>query len=128
MCISEIMRRDVRTVRPQDTVQHAAAKMAESDSGSVPVCTGGRLVGVMVDRDIVTHVAALGRDPATTPVRDVMRREPVYCLEDESEHHVVEEMAHFRLAQLPVVDRDGRVVGMAALDDVVRAAGREEPP
>jgi CBS domain-containing protein len=128
MCISEIMRRDVRTVGPQDTVQNAAAKMAESNSGSVPVCTGGRLVGVMVDRDIVTQVAALGRDPAKTQVREVMRRDPVYCLEDESEHQIVEEMAHFRLAQLPVVNREGRVVGMAALDDVLRVTGRDEQP
>lgn len=122
MQISQIMRRDVRTVRPRDTVQHAAAKMVESNSEAVPVCSRGRLVGMIVEHDIVERVAALGRDPAKTTVDEVMSRDPIYCFEDESDRHLVEEMGQLHLAQLPVLDRSGRVVGMAVLDEILRVA------
>jgi CBS domain-containing protein len=121
MHISEIMRRDVPSVRPRDTVQHAAATMVESHSEAVPVCSRGRLVGVMDERDIVESVAALGRDPAKTRVDEVMRSDPIYCFEDESDSHLAEEMAHLGISRLPVLDRTGRVVGMAVLDDILRA-------
>ncbi|HEX2115579.1 MAG TPA: CBS domain-containing protein [Alphaproteobacteria bacterium] len=121
MQVSEIMRRNVQSVRPRDTIQEAAAKMVETNSEAVPVCSRGRLVGMVVEHDIVARVAALGRDPATTRVGDVMSRDPIYCLEDESEQHLAEEMAHLHVSQLPVLDRSGRVVGMAVLDDVLRA-------
>ena len=122
MKISDIMRRDVGIVRPVDTVQQAAATMVENHCGSVPVCESGRLVGVLVDRDIVERLAALGRDPTQVPVRDIMTPDPLYVLEHESDRHVAEEMAHLQVSQLPVVDCHGRVVGMAALEDVQRAA------
>jgi CBS domain-containing protein len=121
MLIGEIMRRDLRTVRPRDTVQHAAAMMIDSDADALPVCESGRLVGIMAGRDIVARVAAAGRDPATTRVGDIMSRDPLYCFEDESEQHLAEEMAHLHVAQLPVLNRSGHVVGMAVLDDLQRA-------
>ena len=126
MQISKIMRRHVGIVRPHDTVQRAAATMVESNSASVPVCDEGRLVGVMADRDIIARVAAAGRDPAKTQVRDVMSRDPVYCFEDESERHISEEMANLHVSHLPVLNRSGRVVGMAVLEDVLRAPATEE--
>ena len=122
MKISDIMRRDVGTVRPADTVQQAAAKMAESHSSSVPVCERGRLVGLLAKSDIVVRLAALGRDPTQVPVRDIMTPNPLYCFEHESDRHVAEEMAHLQVSQLPVLDSSGRVVGMAALEDVQRNA------
>jgi CBS domain-containing protein len=121
MHISEIMRRDVRSVRPGDTVQKAAATMVESHSEAVPVCSHGRLVGMMVERDIVERVAAPGCDPAKTTVGEVMTRDPIYCFEDESERHLADEIRHLHIAQLPVLDRGGHVVGMAALDDIRNA-------
>jgi CBS domain-containing protein len=120
--IREIMRRDVGVVRPLDTVQQAAAKMVEHNLGSAPVCEHGRLIGLIVDRDIVVRLAALGRDPSKTRVRDVMTPDPFYCFEYESERHIAEEMAHLEVSQLPVLDRRGRVVGMAALEDLTAAA------
>jgi CBS domain-containing protein len=121
MQISEIMRRDVRSVRPGDTVQQAAATMVETHAEAVPVCSGGRLVGVMDGHDIVERVAALGCDPAKTTVGEVMTRDPIYCFEDESERHLAEEMGHLGISQLPVLDRRGHVVGMAVLDDIQHA-------
>jgi CBS domain-containing protein len=122
MHISELMRRDVRSVRPGDTVQQAAATMVESHLDAVPVCSNGRLVGVMVERDIVERVAAAGCDPAKTTVGEVMTRDPIYCFEDESERHLADEVGDLHIAQLPVLDRGGHVVGMAALDDIRHAA------
>jgi CBS domain-containing protein len=125
MEIREIMRRDVGTVEPLDTVQKAAEVMVESAATTVPVCERGRLVGLMADRDIVSRVAAAGRDPTTTKVGEVMTPDPVHCLEHESDSHIAEEMAQLQVSQLPVVDGSGRLVGMAVLDDVQRTATTE---
>ena len=119
MQIREVMRRNVGTVRPVDTVQKAAAVMVENESSAVPVCESGRLVGLMADRDVVTRLAAEGRDPTRTRVGDVMTPDPFHCFEHESERHIAEEMAHLQVSQLPVLDGGGRLIGMAVLDDVL---------
>jgi hypothetical protein len=88
MKISECMTREVETVKPDEPIRQAAQFMLRADAGSMPVCDGERLVGMLTDRDIAVRAVAEGRGP-DTPVRDAMTPHVDYCYEDDE----VEEVA-----------------------------------
>lgn len=75
MLVKDIMTRDVEVVAPGDSLERVARKMEERDVGPLPVCEGGRVVGVITDRDITVRATAAGCDPKTTRVGDAMTRE-----------------------------------------------------
>ena len=66
MQVSQILTRDVETIRPDTTVKEAAQRMRSMDVGSLPVCDGRHLLGMVTDRDITIRVTAEGRDAANT--------------------------------------------------------------
>ena len=76
MKVSEVMTRDVRTVRPDDTAKDAASFMLSEDTGSMPVSDGDRLIGMITDRDIAVRGVAKGMGP-DTPVSELMTNEIV---------------------------------------------------
>jgi CBS domain-containing protein len=71
MKVSEVMTREVETVRPDQPVQDAAGFMLSADAGSIPVTEGDRLIGMITDRDIAVRGIAKGYGP-DTPVRELM--------------------------------------------------------
>ena len=77
MKIKEVMTSGVECVRPETTLQEAAAKMKSFNVGPLPVCEGDRPVGIVTDRDIVIRAISEGRDPRTTTIRDVMTKDVV---------------------------------------------------
>ncbi|MGH8188915.1 MAG: CBS domain-containing protein, partial [Steroidobacteraceae bacterium] len=83
MKVREAMTRDVRLVRPDQTIRDAAKLMAELDIGVLPVEENDRLVGMITDRDIAVRAVGEGKGP-DTPVRDVMSKEVKYAYEDQS--------------------------------------------
>jgi CBS domain-containing protein len=115
--VSDHMTRGVRAMSPRDTAQAAAQAMAELDVAVIPVCDGGRLVGMVTDRDITVRGVARGLPPAHTPLGYLMNAELVCCYEDESVEDVVTRMRHARVRRLPVVDRRRRLVGMLLLGE-----------
>ena len=119
MRISEIMSRDVRTARPQDTIQDVAQAMREVDTGAVPVCDGERLMGIVTDRDIVVRAVSEGRSFAT-PVTEVMSSNIEACYEDDDIRAAADKMAELQIRRLPVLDRDQRLVGIVSLGDIAQ--------
>ncbi|PZN34291.1 MAG: CBS domain-containing protein [Proteobacteria bacterium] len=120
MKVSEMMTRDVRLVRPDETIRAAAQLMGELDFGVLPVSENDRLVGMITDRDIAVRAIGAGRGP-DTPVRDVMSREVLYCFEDQTTEEVARNMGDVQVRRLPVVDRNKRLVGILSLGDLARA-------
>lgn len=120
MKVSEMMTRDVRLVRPDETIRAAAQLMGELDFGVLPVSENDRLVGMITDRDIAVRAVGAGRGP-DTPVRDVMSREVLYCFEDQTTEEVARNMGDVQVRRLPVVDRNKRLVGILSLGDLARA-------
>jgi CBS domain-containing protein len=116
--VADVMTTDVRVAKPDDTVQEVARIMAEEDTGALPVGENDRLVGMVTDRDIAVRLAAEGKDPAKTQVREVMSTEVKYCFEDEDLEHVAENMAELQLRRLPVMNRERRLVGIISLGDL----------
>jgi CBS domain-containing protein len=118
--VSEVMTRDVRFVSPQEDVQHAAQMMGELDVGVLPVCDGGRLVGMVTDRDITIRSTAAGKSPREAHVDEVMSRDVRWCFEDQPLDEVMIQMADSQIRRVPVVSHDDqhRLVGIVALGDV----------
>lgn len=115
--ISEVMTSDVKVVRPEDSLQRAASLMAEEDVGSVPVCDGERLQGMITDRDITIRAVARGLD-CETSVREVMTEDLVWCNESDDTQEVLRRMADRQIRRIPVIDANRKLVGIVALGDL----------
>ena len=119
MKIRDAMTRDVRMVRPDQTIRDAAQLMAQMDIGSLPVQDNDRLVGMITDRDIAVRAIAQGKG-ADARVGDVMTNEIKYCYDDQTVEEVTRNMGEQRLRRLPVMNRDKRLVGILSLGDLAR--------
>lgn len=117
MKISDVMSRDVQVAKPADTLQAVAARMADCDIGSLPVEDGGRLVGMITDRDIVVRAVAKGLD-GTVTVAKVMSGAVTSCRIGDGLEEVSDMMAESQIRRLPVLDGSGKLVGVVALGDL----------
>ena len=117
MKVREAMTRDVRLVKPDQTIRDAAHMMSELDIGALPVEDNDRLVGMITDRDIAVRAVGEGRGPETK-VRDVMSADIRYCYEDQSIDEVTQNMGEQRVRRLPVLSREKRLVGILSLGDL----------
>lgn len=124
--VQEIMTRNVEVVRPDAPVREAAEKMRSLDVGSLPVCDGERLVGMVTDRDITIRATADGRDPVKTAVSDVMTPDIVYCFEDQNVTEVAELMENRQIRRLPIISREKRLVGIVSLGDLAVDTGKKK--
>lgn len=120
MKVSDVMSRKVEITSPEESIQRAAQMMARIDAGILPVGEGDRLVGMITDRDIAIRGVGGGRNPADTPVKDVMTREVKYCFEDDDINEVAQSMAQLQVRRLPVLSRDKRLTGIISLGDIAR--------
>ena len=116
--VSDIMTRGVRTLAPTDPVRRAAQSMDELNVGSIPVCDGKKLVGMVTDRDITLRGVAAGLDLEATPLSDIMSKDVQWCYEDQALAEVMATMAESQIRRLPVVNRDKHLVGIFSLGDI----------
>ncbi|MBC8119575.1 MAG: CBS domain-containing protein [Burkholderiaceae bacterium] len=108
---------DVEVLRPEETLRDAARAMADLDVGSLPVCDGRRLVGMITDRDITIRAVAEGKS-VDTAVSEVMTDNVVWCVETDSVDDVLQQMADAQIRRIPVVDANRQLVGIVALGDI----------
>ena len=118
MNVQQVMTRDVKVGRPDQSIEEIARVMAGEDLGSMLIAEDGRLLGVITDRDIVVRGVALGLAPSTQAI-EVMSVKVLYCSEDQSVGEVASRMAESRVRRMPVVDLDKRLVGIVALADLL---------
>lgn len=118
MTVKEIMTRNVEVVSPDATLQEAATVLKNQNIGSVPVCDGDRIQGILTDRDIAIRAVAEGRDPFVTLVRDVMTPDIVYGLENQSIEDAVRLMEQQQIRRLVILNEDKNLVGIVSLGDL----------
>jgi CBS domain-containing protein len=119
MCaISEVMTREVETIAPEASLQDAARLMSELNVGSLPVCDGEALVGMITDRDITLRATASGRAPRSTAVAEVMTEASTCCSESDSVDDVLKRMGEEQIRRMPVVDAKSHLVGIVSLGDL----------
>ena len=119
MKVSEVMTRDVQTVRPDQRVQDAASFMLSADAGSIPVTDGDRLIGMITDRDIAVRGIAKGYGP-DTPVRELMTDDVICARADDDVEDIASKMSEAQVRRLPVIDDEERLCGIVSLGDLSR--------
>ena len=124
MRISEVMRTEVERVSSDQTAREAASFMLRADAGSIPVCEGDKVIGMITDRDIAVRGVAEGRGP-DTPVSELMSDGIVCAHEDDEVQAVAQRMSEEQVRRMPVVDSEERLVGIVSLGDLARETAGE---
>lgn len=117
--IDDVMTRDVQSISPEQSVRRAAQMMDEFNIGSIPVCDGNKLVGMITDRDITIRSTAAGQAPESTRVGDVMSTDVRTCFSTQSVDEVLGQMGDVQIRRVPVVDQASHtLVGIVSLGDM----------
>ena len=125
MQVSEVMNRNVVTIDPGESVALAARLLSRHNVGALPVCgPGGRLLGIVTDRDIVLRCVAPDENPSQVPVRSVMSRNPSFLLPEDDIRQAAQLMSLHQVRRLPVAE-EGKLVGMLSLGDLARCGKAE---
>ncbi|MBM4062711.1 MAG: CBS domain-containing protein [Planctomycetes bacterium] len=123
MQAKELMTKDPAAVRLVERLDAAARVMWETDCGFCPVVDAtGLLVGVLTDRDLCMAAYTQGRSLGEIPVSVAMSRNPRTCRGEDPLTAVLQTMQQAQVHRLPVVDGRGALVGVIAMNDLVRAA------
>jgi len=126
---SDVMTRNPVSARPDDTVASVARLMKENDIGPVPIVDDNnskRLVGIVTDRDLAIKVVAAGRDPQSTPVREVMTTNVITCRDDDDIETALDAMSTQQLRRIPVVDDGNMLLGIIAQADIATRMNEPE--
>jgi len=119
--VRELMTERPRTVPPDASAVDAAKVMQNEDAGVGPIVEDdGRLVGVVTDRDIALRVVAEGREPDSTKVAEIASQNLATVDPQQDIDEALRLMAEHQVRRLPVVEEDGRLVGILAQADVAR--------
>lgn len=124
MQLSEVMTRNVETIRPDATLQEAAEKMKSLDVGVLPVADG-QLKGILTDRDIVVRCIAEGREARSCKVSEVMSRDVATCHEDQDVQEAAKLMQEKQIRRIVVLNRDDKIVGIISLGDLATDIGNK---
>ena len=119
--IQEVMTSNPSTVEATEPVIAAAKLMRDEDVGIAPIVEGERLIGTVTDRDITIRVVAEGKDPQSTTVREIASTQLVTIDPQQGLDEALRLMAQHQVRRIPVVEEDGRLVGVVAQADVARA-------
>jgi CBS domain-containing protein len=120
--ISAVLKRktsDLWSIRCDATVYEAIALMSLKNIGALPVVAGTRLVGVMSERDYTRQVILQGKASRTTPVSDIMTREPACVGPADTVAHAMRLMTDCKVRHLPVL-QDGELRGIVSIGDLVQ--------
>jgi CBS domain-containing protein len=118
--LKDVMNAEVETISPASTAQAAADKMRSLELSVLPVCQDRKLLGVVTDREMTVHVAAVARDSGTTLVKDIMSPHLAVLWEEDdikaAERVMEEKGTHWVF----VTDADRNLVGMLSLGKIAR--------
>jgi len=106
------------SIYPTATVFEAVRQMNHHKVGALCVMENGVIVGIFTERDVLRRVLAELRDPATTPVCDVMSTQVIFCTPETDIEDASEIMRQRRIRHLPVCDQDGKMLGLISIGDL----------
>ncbi|NLM09396.1 MAG: CBS domain-containing protein [Clostridiaceae bacterium] len=124
MKVREVMTKSIVTVSPDATIKEVAELMQQHNVGAIPVVDNNGLTGIVTDRDLVVRNIASGKDPYSTPVRDVMTSQVTTVTPDEDVQSITKVMASRQIRRVPVVENQ-QLIGMVSLGDIA-TTGRSE--
>ncbi len=129
MKVREIMTKDPKCVLPEESVGEAAKFMKECDCGAIPVVENHEeksLRGIITDRDIVLRCVAVGKNPLDCKVQEAMSGDDLATVHPDDElEKCVSLMEERQVRRVPVVDEDGRLVGIVVQAQIARIGEKE---
>jgi CBS domain-containing protein len=114
------MTSEPRTIGAGQSVAYAAKMMRDEDVGLAPIVEDDRFIGMLTDRDIAVRVVAEGKNPNEVTVGEVASKQVVTIDPQQDLAEALRIMAKHQVRRLPVVEEDGRLVGIVAQADVAR--------
>jgi CBS domain-containing protein len=115
--VRDVMTKDVKVCKPHDSVKIAAQMMRDINCGSIPVCEGKKVIGMITDRDIVLKCVAVGKDSNSVHCHDCMSTEVITCSPETDVHECARMMADHQIRRIPVV-QNGEMIGICAIGDL----------
>ena len=120
MNVRALMKSNVKSAGADASVAEVVAIMEANDCGAVPVVDReNRVVGMITDRDICLALGPRRLPAAGIAVTDVMSRKVYACGPGEDILEALETMKNKKVRRLPVIDGEGRLVGILSMDDIV---------
>lgn len=125
MRVSEVMTGQVATAEPSATIRAVGKMMSEVDTGVIPVVEGGKVVGLVTDRDIVLRAVAENSD-LDVAVASIMSTDVQSCGEEDTVADAVGKMSSQKIRRLVVLNDAGRLVGIISLGDISKDYGAKQ--
>ena len=123
MLIGELMQKNPKTCRPDDSIRHASQVMWDGGFGSLPIVDGdGEILAIVTDRDLCMACCREGLSPDSTPVGTVASYGVLTVRDDDPVERAEALMRKHHIRRLPVVDGKGRPVGIVSIYDLARHA------
>jgi CBS domain-containing protein len=127
--VGQLIKRGVVHLSAAASVREACEVMATNHVGAVLIMEDGRLDGIFTERDALNRVLAARRDPDTTPLADVMTRDPITVSPQTPVTEALRLMSEIGFRHVPIVDQE-EVQGIISLRDFVgvelQLAARED--
>ena len=120
MKVADVMNKGVQTTGPDGLVHDAAQKMNKYSIGSLVVVSGGKLAGIITERDILKRLASTDGDMRKTKVNEVMTKNVVMIEPDADLEEAIDAMNEYKIKKLPVVSQ-GKLIGIITASDVCTA-------
>lgn len=125
MLVHDVMTRGAVTCRADQTLEQAARLMFDHDLGFLPVVDyTEHLVGVITDRDILMASLVRGGGLRGQLVESAMTRSPFACTVHDAAAQIEQRMAQQQIRRVPVIEANGRTIGVVTLADIARASMR----
>lgn len=117
------------TIGPDDTLLDAATRMSLHGIRHLPVIADGAVVGMLSERDLRTHIGdpslfAITRDKSPLRVRDLVARQPITVAPEQPLTEIAKRFADNQIGAMPVVNRDGTLLGIISYVDVLRTVAQ----
>ena len=117
---------EVLTIDAEATVFEAIKRMVDANVGALLVTDGGRVVGIVTERDYLRRVTLEGRTEKETLVREIMTSPPVYVTPETSVEECMAVMTERRIRHLPVFAEGRDLVGVVSIGDLVKFKSKEQ--
>lgn len=109
----------VYTIGSAASVFDSVKLMAEKNIGALPVMEGGKIVGVITERDYARKIVLMARSSKETPVREIMTSQVMYVRTHQTSEECMALMTENRVRHLPVMDQ-GKLIGLVSIGDLVK--------
>lgn len=116
----------VHSIGPDASVFEAVVLMAQKNIGALLVMEGGRIVGMLSERDYARKVVLMARSSKDTQLREIMTPSVICVRPQQSSEECMAVMTENRVRHLPVLDDEDRLVGLISIGDLVKGIISEQ--